>query len=67
MPRDPITPAAGLSLSPHPARRRMEALRAHIRHAETPYDSLLAAGHDREDARFRVQGLIEKTLAAWES
>jgi hypothetical protein len=53
------------------AARRLddEAIRlavvAHIRHTETPYDSLLAAGADRHDARARVAPLVDAVLDAW--
>ena len=39
---------------------------AHIRHVETPYDRLLAKGHDRRNARARVEEKVDKTLSKWE-
>jgi hypothetical protein len=42
------------------------AVVAHIRHSETEYDELLAQGWDREDARRRVQGEIDRVLIRWE-
>jgi hypothetical protein len=42
------------------------AVVAHIRHEETAYDQLLAQGHDRQGARWEVQGAIEDTLDAWQ-
>ena len=43
------------------------AVRAHIRHAHTNYDSLLAAGWDRELARDRVCGEVERIYNEWRS
>lgn len=42
------------------------AVIAHIRHVETPYDRLLAKGHDRRDARARVEEKVHETLSKWE-
>jgi len=42
------------------------AVIAHIRHAETSYDRLLAAGHDRWEARSRVEGKVGEILGRWE-
>jgi hypothetical protein len=42
------------------------AVIAHIRHAETKYDQLLARGHDRGDARAEVQGAVYQTLKEWQ-
>jgi hypothetical protein len=42
------------------------AVIAHIRHAETPYDSLLARGMDRWEARAQVEGRVARVLAEWE-
>jgi hypothetical protein len=39
---------------------------AHIRHVETPYDKLLAKGHDRRNARARVEEKVDETLSKWE-
>lgn len=41
------------------------AVIAHIRHTETPYDDLLAAGIDRLEARGRVTGKVEQVLQRW--
>jgi hypothetical protein len=41
------------------------AVVAHVRHTETPYDVLLAAGADRHDARVQVAPLVDAVLAAW--
>jgi hypothetical protein len=43
------------------------AVTAHVRHAETTYDSLLAAGHDRWDARAQVEGDVARVLARWQA
>lgn len=43
------------------------ALTAHVRHAETPYDRLLAQGLERHEARAAVQGQVHEILADWES
>lgn len=42
------------------------AVRAHIRHTETPYDELLARGMDREDARAAVLAKVDRTEAVWQ-
>ena len=42
------------------------AVMAHIRHAETNYDRLLARGYNRRDARAEVEADVYKTLARWE-
>jgi hypothetical protein len=42
------------------------AVIAHIRHAETPYDSCLARGMDRREARAQVEGRVARVLAEWE-
>jgi hypothetical protein len=41
------------------------AVRAHVRHAHTPYDHLLARGCDRADARQEVAGPVEQQLETW--
>ena len=41
------------------------AVRAHIRHQHTKYDSLLNAGWAREDARARVSSRVDQVLADW--
>jgi hypothetical protein len=43
------------------------AVRAHIRHAHTPYDRLLAHGADRADARREVTSQVEAVLSRWSS
>jgi hypothetical protein len=43
------------------------AVRAHVRHAHTPYDRLLAQGSDRGDARREVASLVEALLGRWAS
>lgn len=42
------------------------AVIAHIRHVETPYDRLLAKGHDRRNARALVEEKVDETLSKWE-
>jgi hypothetical protein len=41
------------------------AVVAHVRHAETRYDELLAQGVDRRDARDRVREQVDRVLAGW--
>lgn len=41
------------------------AVIAHIRHTETRYDTLLAKGWDRHDARTEVDDRMRAVLAAW--
>ena len=41
------------------------AVLAHIRHAETEYDLLLARGTDRHEARSRVAGLVDAIVGRW--
>lgn len=41
------------------------AIVAHIRHRRTPYDRLLATGHDRYDARAEVEATVRAVLADW--
>ncbi|MBI1880818.1 MAG: DUF2293 domain-containing protein [Chloroflexi bacterium] len=43
------------------------AVIAHIRHAETDYDTLLASGYDRRWARAEVEAAIDDVLAKWEA
>ena len=43
------------------------AVVAHIRHRETPYDALLASGHDRWDARAQVEDVVARVLDQWET
>ncbi|MBA7654856.1 hypothetical protein ES703_62749 [subsurface metagenome] len=42
------------------------AVIAHIRHTETPYDTLLARGHERGEARKGVQEGVDRVLDEWE-
>ena len=41
------------------------AVRAHIRHAHTKYDSLFARGFAKEDARREVRGKVDEVAARW--
>jgi len=41
------------------------AVTAHVRHRETLYDSLLASGEDRYEARHHVRDAIEEILESW--
>jgi hypothetical protein len=43
------------------------AVLAHVRHRETNYDELLAHGHDRLDARRRVEDQVDRVLSRWGS
>lgn len=43
------------------------AVIAHIRHAETKYDTLLASGMERREARALVQNSIEQVLESWKA
>jgi hypothetical protein len=43
------------------------AVRAHVRHARTPYDDLLMAGRDRGLARAEVEGEVDDLLTHWRS
>jgi hypothetical protein len=43
------------------------AVRAHVRHAHTPYDRLLAQGESRLDARAKVGPLVDNVLERWTS
>jgi hypothetical protein len=42
------------------------AVIAHIRHTETEYDTLLASGYERWEAREQVEGITAQVLAQWE-
>jgi hypothetical protein len=42
------------------------AVAAHARHAETPYNALLAAGCDRHEARRQVAHQIRSLLDTWQ-
>jgi hypothetical protein len=44
-----------------------KAVIAHIRHAETEYDELLAQGYERYDAREMVSSAIDEVLLQWKS
>jgi len=41
------------------------AVAAHVRHAQTRYDVLLASGHERHEARRQVQAGVDQVLATW--
>jgi hypothetical protein len=41
------------------------AVAAHVRHAQTGYDALLASGVERHEARGRVRGHVETVLSEW--
>jgi hypothetical protein len=41
------------------------AVMAHIRHTETEYDTLLASGYERREARAQVEERIARVLARW--
>jgi hypothetical protein len=43
------------------------AVIAHIRHAETNYDSLLGKGYERHVARAEVREVVERVLGGWEA
>jgi hypothetical protein len=43
------------------------AVVAHVRHRETTYDTLLAGGYDRWDARAVVEEAIRLVLQRWQS
>jgi hypothetical protein len=42
------------------------AVIAHIRHAQTQYDALLARGYERWDARAQVEKAVGRVLTKWE-
>ncbi len=42
------------------------AVIAHVRHAETKYDELLARGFERHDAREHVEEAIDRVLSRWQ-
>ncbi|MGC5565295.1 DUF2293 domain-containing protein [Streptomyces sp. FR-108] len=54
--------AAGRALSEAAV---VSAVRAAVRHTETPYDELLMGGVARHEARRRIASVVEATLAAW--
>jgi hypothetical protein len=41
------------------------AVIAHIRHVETKYDTLLASGYERREARAQVEAVVAQVLARW--
>jgi len=41
------------------------AVRAHVRHAHTPYDRLLSQGWDRHDARSAVADVLDRIVSGW--
>lgn len=43
------------------------AVTAHVRHRHSPYDTLLAQGSDRGDARQAVDGAVQAVLERWTS
>jgi hypothetical protein len=43
------------------------AVTAHVRHRHSPYDTLLARGWDRVDARHAVDGAVQAVLEQWSS
>lgn len=43
------------------------AVVAHVRHAETPYDRLLAQGCERWEARAQVEGAVARILDQWKA
>jgi hypothetical protein len=43
------------------------AVAAHVRHRHSPYDTLLAQGWDRDDARHAVDGAVQGVLGQWSS
>lgn len=55
--------AAGKSLDEKAVRL---AVIAHIRHAKTKYDDLLAGGYDRKEARMHVEEDVFRVLSKWE-
>ena len=42
------------------------AVIAHIRHTETEYDTFLARGYERREARAQVEETINRVLAQWQ-
>ena len=42
------------------------AVVAHIRHTETEYDTLLASGYDRWDARAQVEERVDRVMTQWQ-
>lgn len=54
--------AAGRALDPQALEL---ALRAHIRHGHTPYDTLLMQGVARQEAREQIRAQVERVVATW--
>ncbi|KKK19072.1 hypothetical protein P175DRAFT_0453741 [Aspergillus ochraceoroseus IBT 24754] len=48
-------------------RKAVLAVEAHIRHAHTPYESLLKSGKGRDEARKAVWGMVQTIRSAWEA
>ncbi len=42
------------------------AVRAHVRHAETQYDSLLVQGIDRHEARTAISSIVDGVIHRWQ-
>ncbi len=42
------------------------AVTAHVRHAETDYDELLAGGYERWEARDKIQDAVDRVLRRWQ-
>jgi len=42
------------------------AVTAHVRHTETPYDTLLVSGRERHEARSEVGARVHEVLLAWQ-
>jgi hypothetical protein len=65
-----VAPILDLAARPHlravaPQRAAWLAVAAHVRHAHTPYDALLAEGYDRASARHFVLEDMERVLTGW--
>lgn len=58
-------PAGDAALTRRSRKHSTLAVTAHIRHAETDYDKLLAEGWERWDARDQVSLDVERTLDQW--
>ena len=54
--------AAAKAMEDEPVRL---AVVGHVRHEHTPYDRLLAEGHDRDEARRMVTLEVDRVLAEW--
>ncbi|WP_381563780.1 DUF2293 domain-containing protein [Streptomyces eurythermus] len=55
--------AAGRALT---GKAVVSAVVAGVRHADTPYDQLLASGVPRQEARHRIAPAVERVLRAWQ-